>query len=94
MHRATAKIQQVDAVRLTWVDTNNRKETIFKPLDCDILHVTLKPCRFPFLNLKHKFYYCKSYIKPPPSNKPSNNNYDCLTLSGLFQDSLFTNWKF
>ena len=54
--RATAKIQQVDAVRLTWVDTNNRKETIFKPLDWDILHVTLKPCRFPFLILKHKFY--------------------------------------
>ena len=31
MHRTTAEIQQVDVVRLTWIDTNNRTETIFKP---------------------------------------------------------------
>ena len=43
MHRTTVEIQQVDTVRLTWVDTNNRIETIFKALDHDVVCVTLKP---------------------------------------------------
>ena len=54
MSRTTAEIQQVDAVRLTWVDTNNRTETIFKPLDHDVLCVTLKPSS-PVLIYEHKF---------------------------------------
>ena len=54
MSRNTADIQQVDAVRLTWVDTNNRTETIFKPLDHDVLCVTPKPSS-PVLIYKHKF---------------------------------------
>ena len=40
MRRTTAEIQQVEAARLTWVDTNNRKETIFKPPDCALLRKT------------------------------------------------------
>ena len=40
MCRTTAEIQQVDVAR---DGTNNRKETIFKPPNHNILHVTLKP---------------------------------------------------
>ena len=35
-----AEIQQAYAARLTWVDTNNRTETIFKPPDSAILGKT------------------------------------------------------
>ena len=51
-----AEIQQVHTARLTWNCTNNRKETIFKPLDRDISHITLKPSS-PIPILKHILYY-------------------------------------
>lgn len=51
-----AEIQQVHTVRLMWDCTNNRTETIFKPLDGDISHITLKPSS-PIPILKHILYY-------------------------------------
>ena len=51
-----AEIQQVDAARPTWDGTNNRKETIFKPLNRNILRTTLKPSSH-ILVLKHILYY-------------------------------------
>ena len=56
MRRTMAEIQQVDAARPTWDDTNNRKETIFKPLNRNILRTTLKPSSH-ILVLKHILYY-------------------------------------
>ena len=50
-----AEIQQVDVARLTWVDMNNITETIFKPTDCNISRVTLKPS-FPILILVYMYY--------------------------------------
>ena len=52
MCRTTAEIRQADSVRLTWDDTNNRTETIFKPLNRDILRITLKPSTLVLI-LKH-----------------------------------------
>ena len=54
MRRTTAEIQQVDTAWLTWVDKNNRTETIFKVLDHNVLCVTLKPSS-PVLIYEHKF---------------------------------------
>ena len=54
MRRTTAEIQQVDTAWLTWVDRNNRTETIFKVLDHNVLCVTLKPSS-PILIYEHKF---------------------------------------
>ena len=56
MPRTMAEIQQVDAARPTWDGTNNRKETIFKPLNHNILRTTLKPSSH-ILVLKHILYY-------------------------------------
>jgi len=56
MRRTTAEIQQVDPARLTWDGMNNRMETIFKPLNRNILRITLKPSSY-ILILKHISYY-------------------------------------
>ena len=53
MCRTTAEIQHVDVTR---DGTNNREETIFKPPNHNILHVTLKP-NSPLYILKDILYY-------------------------------------
>ena len=62
MHKA--EIQQVDTARLTWVDTNNRMESIFKPLDHNVLCLTLK---LPCSNLRAQIYIIRQLTDIPPT---------------------------
>ena len=65
MRRTMAEIQQVDVVRLAWVDMNNGTETIFKPTDCNISRVTLKLI-FPILILVYRYYTTQSQSTDMP----------------------------
>ena len=60
-----AEIQQVDVARLAWVDMNNGTETIFKPTDCNISRVTLKPSS-PILILVYMYYTTQSQSTDMP----------------------------
>ena len=78
MCRTTAEIQQVDAARLTWVDTNNKMEAInFQTPHCNSSRVTLEPSS-PVLILKQKLYYTcivlQSTDMPPIVVRYSNDS--------------------
>ena len=60
-----AEIQQVDVARLAWVDMNNGTETIFKPTDCNISRVALKPSS-PILILVYMYYTTQSQSTDMP----------------------------
>ena len=73
-----AVIQQ-DAARLTWVDMDNRMETIFKPTNCNISRVTLKPSS-PILILVYMYYTSHSWpiFHRQSSNIPSTFGTPCI----------------